>query len=662
MGVRISSQSLFLEEGRATLPLLGGAVHYWSLRREDWPAVLDRVREMGARVVDTYIPWSIHEIAPGRFDFSANRDVAAFLLLCRERDLYVVARPGPHINAELPYYGFPPRVLHDDRFQVRTAEGVPAINLLPLKPFPLPSYASDAFYKEVAGWFDAICPVLAPFLYPHGPIVMVQADNENSNFFRCTPYDVDYSEPALGQYHDFLRRMYRRIHALNHAYSAKYALFEQVEPPRDFLARRATDLPPYLDWVAYREWAAPHAVGRIAHMLRARGMVDVPLSHNAHRLYEPLLSQPEMERTVDVQGVDLYQQEPNYDVAKRSVLYLSGSSRLPCVTELGAGTWPWWPAEPFERPLIALTPIVHGASGVLLYMLVDRDRWMGSPISRQGQIRPEVFDFYREIFRLLAETDLLRLPRVADVLLLYQRDYERYSFASRLYSPPPLDGGLLGPLEGLASSETLSEETLGFAEPIPLAMHRWWEDAYQCLVEERYAFALGDSGSELDQLLRYSVLICPSFAYMGRDCQERLGTYVRRGGRLILGPELPRLDEHMRSEQSLAQIARSQSQEIVCIDEPGRALRGALARLGIGRIVDADNPAVDFALRGEGTRRVLFAVNPTETLQRATVALTVPARLRALFPFVSLSERSWETMPQQVEIEPYGVSIWEVIP
>ena len=65
--VKVSDAGLVI--GEEVLPLYSGGVHYWRHEREHWTRVLDAVRQMGFRFVQTYIPWSAHEIEDGVFDF-----------------------------------------------------------------------------------------------------------------------------------------------------------------------------------------------------------------------------------------------------------------------------------------------------------------------------------------------------------------------------------------------------------------------------------------------------------------------------------------------------------------------------------------------------------------------------------------------------------------
>src|SRR5438067_742960 len=86
------------------VPLYAGAVHYWRIEPRYWRAALESVRAMGLRLVDTYVPWAVHEVAPGELELGQTdpqRDVAGFLRLAHELGLYAIVRPGPHINAEL---------------------------------------------------------------------------------------------------------------------------------------------------------------------------------------------------------------------------------------------------------------------------------------------------------------------------------------------------------------------------------------------------------------------------------------------------------------------------------------------------------------------------------------------------------------------------------
>src|SRR5690349_818369 len=149
--VRVGERGLLV--GDEEVPVYSGAVHYWRLERDQWGHILDQVQQLGFNMIETYIPWSVHEIAPGVFDWGTSdprKDVEAFCQLCEARGLYLLVRPGPLINAELTDFGFPEWVLLDPDVQARTAVGSlhldAAWGFHPPRPFPVPSYASPAFY------------------------------------------------------------------------------------------------------------------------------------------------------------------------------------------------------------------------------------------------------------------------------------------------------------------------------------------------------------------------------------------------------------------------------------------------------------------------------------------------------------------------------------
>ena len=58
-----------LDLGDRVIPLHAGSVHYWRHDPMEWKACLRAVQRMGFGLVDTYVPWGVHERADGSFDF-----------------------------------------------------------------------------------------------------------------------------------------------------------------------------------------------------------------------------------------------------------------------------------------------------------------------------------------------------------------------------------------------------------------------------------------------------------------------------------------------------------------------------------------------------------------------------------------------------------------
>ncbi len=99
--------------------------------------------------------------------------MGGFIDLCRENDLYFIARPGPFIMAEIKNEGIPHWVYerHPEIVPVGW-DGRPATT-------PTVDYLAPNFLREVRKWYQVIMGVLAPRLYTRsGNIIGVQLDNE----------------------------------------------------------------------------------------------------------------------------------------------------------------------------------------------------------------------------------------------------------------------------------------------------------------------------------------------------------------------------------------------------------------------------------------------------------------------------------------------------
>jgi len=174
----------FKVDGKS-VSLYGGAVHYWRLDRDKWDGILQSVKDLGFAMISIYIPWEAHEVERGVFDFGEKDprlDIDAFLTLCEDKGFQIVVRPGPQINSELTWFGYPKRILADASLHALSARGSKAVLTQVPKPIPALSYAADKFFDETALWYDAICEILARHAHPRGGIVAAQVDNEMAFF------------------------------------------------------------------------------------------------------------------------------------------------------------------------------------------------------------------------------------------------------------------------------------------------------------------------------------------------------------------------------------------------------------------------------------------------------------------------------------------------
>jgi beta-galactosidase len=147
----------------APLTIISGEMHYARVPREYWRDRLLKARAMGLNTVSTYVFWNLHEPTPGRYDFSGQNDVAAYIRTAGEVGLHVIVRPGPYVCAEWELGGYPAWLLANPDIVLRSTD--------------------PAFTAPAARWLDRLGRELAPlFADRGGPIIATQVENEYGSF------------------------------------------------------------------------------------------------------------------------------------------------------------------------------------------------------------------------------------------------------------------------------------------------------------------------------------------------------------------------------------------------------------------------------------------------------------------------------------------------
>ena len=94
-------------DGKRTF-IWSGEFEYWRLpSQSEWLDILQKMKAEGYNAVTIYFNWAYHSPKPGVYDFSGVRDVNKLLDMATQVGLYVIARPGPYINAETSGGGLP---------------------------------------------------------------------------------------------------------------------------------------------------------------------------------------------------------------------------------------------------------------------------------------------------------------------------------------------------------------------------------------------------------------------------------------------------------------------------------------------------------------------------------------------------------------------------
>ena len=102
--------TLYFTKNGKPYTVVAGELHFSRLPRERWRETLLKMRDCGINTVSTYVFWNYHEEIKGQFDFKGNKDIAAFLQICRDIDMPCLLRIGPWCHGEVIRGGFPKRI------------------------------------------------------------------------------------------------------------------------------------------------------------------------------------------------------------------------------------------------------------------------------------------------------------------------------------------------------------------------------------------------------------------------------------------------------------------------------------------------------------------------------------------------------------------------
>ena len=152
----------FLIDGNRTY-IWSGEFHPYRLPSPGlWPDIFQKMKAAGFNTASIYFSWGYHSPREGEYDFSGIRDVDKLLDDARDAGIYVIARPGPYINAEVDSGGFP----------------------LWLTTKPVKNRSPDPAYLKLADqWMTQIDRVLARHQLTdgRGTVIAYQVENEYYN-------------------------------------------------------------------------------------------------------------------------------------------------------------------------------------------------------------------------------------------------------------------------------------------------------------------------------------------------------------------------------------------------------------------------------------------------------------------------------------------------
>ncbi|KAI4322247.1 hypothetical protein L6164_021958 [Bauhinia variegata] len=144
--------------------LISGSIHYPRSTAEMWPDLIQKSKDGGLDVIETYVFWNLHEPVRNQFDFEGRNDLVKFVKTVAAAGLYVHLRIGPYVCAEWNYGGLPLWLHFTPGIQFRTD--------------------NEPFKAEMQRFTAKIVDMMKQeklYASQGGPIILSQIENEYGN-------------------------------------------------------------------------------------------------------------------------------------------------------------------------------------------------------------------------------------------------------------------------------------------------------------------------------------------------------------------------------------------------------------------------------------------------------------------------------------------------
>ncbi|XP_038695557.1 beta-galactosidase-like isoform X2 [Tripterygium wilfordii] len=141
--------------------LISGSIHYPRSTPDMWPGLIQKAKDGGLDVIQTYVFWNGHEPSQGEYYFEDRYDLVRFIKLVQQAGLYVNLRIGPYVCAEWNFGGFPVWLKYVPGIDFRTD--------------------NEPFKAAMQGFTEKIVNMMKQeklFEPQGGPIILAQIENE----------------------------------------------------------------------------------------------------------------------------------------------------------------------------------------------------------------------------------------------------------------------------------------------------------------------------------------------------------------------------------------------------------------------------------------------------------------------------------------------------
>ncbi len=507
-------------------------MHYYRVEKRYWSICFERIKKAGFRIISTYVPWNLHEVRPGEFDFRGvngpDKDLIVFLELCREFGFKVILKPGPWIKSEWPNGGLPQYIFADEAIVARDNKGelVMAKNGPGIPDSYQPSYLHPKYLGHVKRYLGGLVDVIQNYIFPKGPVFIMQLDEELSFGGNSGAFSADYNSHVIGEYyHKYLEEKYLDPHDLPGAYGKKIKSFAAIEPPVSIETKKPEDLVRYFDWLEFKGQILSKYIQALKERLEGLG---VGCLFAVNFSWTDDFSLPADWEALSGEKMILGMQVPDpkdYCRLGRNLRYVGSRTGFSWTPQLYAGyateSPSKHPVEPrgasvtntrYHRYLV-VSSLAAGLKGMNHYMFVGRDHWLGSPLGHDGTVNDN-YEMIRKVSVALEHIGVNSAKPVSRIGIAYHR---RYLMQHHL--------GMTGQFSYVFDLVGQSLNPLGLD-----------------LMNIKYDYSVVDIDAE-NALEEKDLYFIASAEYMSRSGQEAIVKAVQGGKTVVIVGLLPKYDE-----------------------------------------------------------------------------------------------------------------------
>jgi len=402
--------------GRDVFTPVSAEIHYFRVPKRYWSICFELIKKAGFRIISSYVPWNLHEEKPGVFDFQGldnpYKDLIVFLELAREFGFKIILRPGPWIKGEWSNGGLPDYIFADESLIARDATGglLLAKNSGGVKAGYQPCYLHPKYLNHAKRYIGGLVEAIQNYIFPKGPVFLVQLDNEINFGSNDKLFDADYNSHIVNElYPSYLEEKYEMPKNLPACYG-KIKNFNEAAPPIELLLTKPDHLILYFDWIEFKGKMVSEYINTLKDRWESLGVgcifsVTVPtsLDFTIPIPWENIRG----EKTILGTSID-YSDDINQVTRKlrltQSLTGYSWSSQLAAGAPRESENLPA-PTDYRHQRFLLISSLAAGLKGVNYYMFVGREHWGGSQLEKDGTVT-ESYDDIRKLNLAFGVMDL----------------------------------------------------------------------------------------------------------------------------------------------------------------------------------------------------------------------------------------------------------------